>query len=356
MACLFNQTNTPIFTSNNFKSIAISKDGVVWAATNGQGIYYFDKGNWNKWSLYTANNYQDIKADQFGGVWVAQSGTNGVQALQGGVFHFPNKASFDGFTFYTTQSGLPSRFAKNIFVDITRTNGLFNNPKVWVAHMASTGTTNNSGAIALGLNSQPFTPFSKITAGVDVALDAGSCQAIGGNSMEVWVYANVNFGRSQILRYDAATHEQKMPAYDYLNVAQLTQSFSVRSIYFDNTGNKWIGMPFGAGLVVQNMDGSWSKMNNINLISASTSVNANAITGADDGKVFIGTTTGLLVYKGNGLSVSDAASYYKFTMIDGLPSNNIQGIDILTKASFGKKYHTLLLATDKGIIFWEPPY
>ena len=38
----YNMANTPTFTSNNFKAIAIGKDGHIWAGTQYGGLYKYD--------------------------------------------------------------------------------------------------------------------------------------------------------------------------------------------------------------------------------------------------------------------------------------------------------------------------
>src|SRR5204862_3684014 len=105
---------TPAFTTNIFKTIAVGKNGAVWAGTNAGGLYKYSYGEWAKWDAYTTVNYQDMKTDKDGGVWIAESGNN-AQAITGGMLYFPG-TSFDGYSFFgTTQNGMTTNNARSVF-------------------------------------------------------------------------------------------------------------------------------------------------------------------------------------------------------------------------------------------------
>ena len=63
--------------------------------------------------------------------------------------------------------------------------------------------------------------------------------------------------------------------------------------------------------------------------------------------MYIGTDSGLIVYKGG--PVLNDGSYKRYTKIHGLPDNNVRGICVDT---LRKK---ILIATANGIVFWNPP-
>jgi hypothetical protein len=337
---VFDMSNTPAFTTNFFKTIGLGKGGYIYAGTVNNGFYKCIDTNWTRLSVLTNNNINDIQTDNNGGIWIAQYGASGAQATNGGINYFPDSTS-DGFTYYGAILGAPTRNARGIFIDQTRTNG-GNRPRLWTAHMAHiTAGVSTTGAIGLGLNeASPF--FNKITNGVDISLQNGSIQSIGGNSEEVWAFASNNFGRSQILRYDAA-NGTFLGAYDYENITVpgITSNFSARAIYFDSYNNKWIGLLSG-GLVVKEGD-NWLNVNMAEILPAGTSIGTNGISGGSFGKVFIATSNGLLIYSGG--DKTNPASYKLITMEDGLPSNNV--LDVIER----REDETLIVATGSGIAF-----
>jgi hypothetical protein len=353
ISCIFNQANTPSFRTNNFRTIAVGKDGHIWAGTTQLGFYKYNGIKWEDMGVLSNHIIQDIKPDRDGGIWVAESGSNGATATGGGIYYFPN-SSVDGYKYYTpTQNNVPSRYTRSLFIDTTRFNGPQLLPSVWSAHLASTNVQ-TTGAVGHGLYSA-YPEFQKITAGVDISNGLGSCQAIGGNQNEIWVYANANFGKSQILRYDPSTGTQLLPPYDNTsNPSILSTGFIVRSIYFDKNNLKWIGLGgAGSGIIIVDGSNNWINPSLSTLFTPTTIININAITGDRNGNVFIGTTTGLIIYH-SGKAIDQAASYSKYTMKDGLPSNNIQGIAVDKNQVIKNHINTLLLATDNGIIFWDP--
>jgi ligand-binding sensor domain-containing protein len=215
---------------------------------------------------------------------------------------------------------------------------------VWTANLSDIliSGSGNSGAVGLGLNAtSPF--FAKITSGVDPAGGLGSVQCIGGNSNEIWAYAAVNYGRSQILRYNAGAQGliTTIGTYDNLNTPALTSNFSVRGIYFDPSDNRWIGMATG-GMVVK-VGSSWHTINYPNIFPAGTAVNINAVTGNKQGKVFIGTTNGLVIYNGIG-PVTDSKAFTRLTSLEGLPNTNVRSV------CYDEENKRLVLATFGGIM------
>lgn len=337
---VFNQANTPVFTTNFFKTAGIGKGGHIYAGTINNGLYKCVDSTWTKLGVLTNNNINDIQTDQFGGVWIAQYGNTGAQATTGGINYFPDSTS-NGFMYYGATVGAPTRNARGIFCDTTRTNG-DNRPRVWTAHMAHiTAGVSTTGAIGLGLNAaNPY--FNKITNGIDVSIQNGSIPCIGGNSEEVWAYASVNFGKSQILRYSSATGAL-LGAYDYENtsVTGMTSNFTARAIHFDAGGARWIGLISGGLLVWEN--GNWTNLNMPEILPAGTAISTNGIGSGKFGKVFIATSQGLVIY--NGGDKTNPASYKRITTAEGLPSNNV--LDAVERPAD----NLLIVTTDNGIVF-----
>lgn len=337
---VFNQANTAAFSTNYFRTVGVGKGGYIYAGTINNGLYKYIDSNWYNSGYLPNNNISDIQTDQFGGVWIAQYGYNGAQATTGGINYIPD-SSGTGFMYYGAILGNPTRNARGVFIDTTRVSG-GTRPRVWTANMAHiTAGVSTTGAIGLGLNeSSPF--FNKITNGVDISLQNGSIQCIGGNSLEVWAFASVNYGKSQILRYSSASGSF-LGAYDYTNtsVAGMTSNFSARAIHFDMNGNRWIGL-FSGGILVKEGD-NWLNVNMPEILPTATSISTNGISSGKLGKVFFATSQGLVIYYGG--DKLDPTSYKRITMVNGLPSNNV--LDVVERASDG----LLIVTTDSGIAF-----
>jgi hypothetical protein len=336
---VFNNTNTPVFGANNsFKAVGIGKGKNVYAGTANNGLYRYNGKVWEKMAILTDNFIQDIQTDKDNGVWIAQSGRTGAQALTGGVNWLPD-STLDGNEYISATRGLPTRYCRGIFIDTSRTNSNAGGPtpRVWTANMPDiTAGVSKTGAVGLGYFTDDFSKgFQIIKEGIDVA-NIASIQLIGGNSNEVWVYANANFGKNQILKYDAAT-TNLIGSYDLDGTIG-----TPRAIYFDSAGRKWVAGTSGSALVFTT--GNNNTVVNFNqLTGVSLSVNINAISGGRGGKVYIGTTQGLLIYDGKG-AVTNAASYKRITTTDGLPVNNV--LDVVEM-----KDGTVVMGTDAGIVF-----
>lgn len=346
---LFNTCNTPAFATNAFNTIGVGKDGAVWAGTSNLGLYKYSDSQWVKYGSYSNNLYLDIKADKTGGIWIAQGGYNGAQSITGGILHFPDSSFPATPNFYSLSSGLPSRYPRSLYVDTTRFY-TGSSPKIWSANFAqiTAGTSANGG---IGVGFSPTAPnFSTKRNGLDPASISGgtaSCVVLGGNATEIWTFVTNNFNRSQLLVYNAAvdTFLRAIDTTNELN-GKVSGNFTARSIYFDVRGNKWVGVN-GSGILVKGADNSWNKMSDAAIYPAGTLFNTNAIVGDTSGNVYIGTSNGLIVYR-NGKALDIPSSYKRYTTVEGLPSNNIRGlaVDTLRKR--------ILVATDNGIVFWNP--
>ncbi len=353
----FNTTNTPAFGGNNFKTVAVSRTGQIWAGSQYQGLVKYDPAtaSWSASPDLTNVFCADIKADRLEGVWIAQAGTSGLVGggsnIAGGANNYPG-TTFANMGFYsiTSGGGLTSRNARSVWLDKYH-NGPDGKQRVWVAQGTYiTSNTTTAGGISVGLNlSQNY--FTKVYQGLQVtpwvtAPNAGtpSCLAVAGNRNEVWVFAATNFGRSQLLRYRSeGAPGTFLGVYDYTNTAVLSSGFRANALYFDDQNRGWIGLSSG-GIIIKS--GSvWHTMNDASVIAPGAVVNPNAITSDQNGYVYIGTSAGLVVYRGGPLD--SASSYRKITTADGLPGNNINGIATDT---IGKR---MILAHDAGITFMK---
>ncbi|MCU0405150.1 MAG: hypothetical protein MUE99_11445, partial [Chitinophagaceae bacterium] len=369
--CQFNATfqhfhmgNTPAFTTNNFRCIAVGDSNTLFAGSQYGGLYKYDDSLnvWFKSSHLTNVFINDIKTDANGGIWIAQSGTQGSSGggsnIAGGINYFPEW--FDvGMTFYsvpgtTTGGGLPSRNVRSIYIDTVSVNSPETKlPRVWAA-MNTYITSGNTapGGIVVGLNpaANYFTSKRKGLQVVPFVLSNGTpqCDAVGGDDKEVWISVRTNFGNSHILRYHPSGSENSyLGSYTAANTPALNNFFRINAIHFDKDGRRWLGLNAG-GLVVHHLD-QWYKIDTNAIVPTGAMVNNNAITHDEYGYVYIGTSNGLVVFNGGG-QVNDPANYRRFTTDDGLLSNNITGV------AYDYKNGRVLLTSPAGITFMTVQY
>ena len=350
--------NSLEFTTNNFKGIAVGKGNLIWAGSQYGGLYFYvDSLNlWRKSTKLTNVSINDIKADADSGIWIAQSGQqaqSGNSAIAGGLNYFHTNSDIS-MEFYsvagtTTLAHLVSRNARALYIDQSRSAVRGDLPRPWVA-MSTYLTSFNTrrGGVAVGINRYlPY--FTDIKDGLNTASNSTViAESIGGNHNEVWVGTRQNgTPTSKIVRY--RPDGSHLGYYTNLDAfTMLPAGFTAQAIYFDQFGNRWIGLRQG-GLRVRKPDTTWVKMDAISFFTASTQVNLNAITEDEYGNVYIGTTDGLLEYespKYNSLSSPDyTPSYKRYTTADGLPGNNVTGL------SYDKHRGRLLITTDAGVSF-----
>jgi cob(I)alamin adenosyltransferase len=331
----------------------------IWAGSQYGGLYYFLGDIWLKSDKLTNVSINDIKADPDSGIWIAQSGTQGTSGgasnIAGGVNYLSAGFSDIGMDFYsvqgtTTLGFLLSRNARSLYIDqnYTQKKGLL--PRVWVAQGAYiTSSETKRGGLSIGLNQ--YSPYFTTYSGgyATSSSDAPISEAVGGNGEEVWIAARNNNvsgnGVTQLLRYNPTG--AYIGAYTSANVPVLPAGFRAQAIYFDKSGNRWVGLQSG-GLAIKTAK-EWKSMNNASLLPAGTQINFNAITSDEYDNVYIGTSNGLLQYKSKDYypasSPENPDSYIRYTTADTLPSNNITGL------AYDKHRGKLIIASDAGVTF-----
>lgn len=350
----FNQASNPQLGGNNFKTVGVGKNGHIWAGSQYHGLVKYNPVDctWLAASTLTNVFISDIKSDQNGNMWISNAGLQfpqgGGSNIAGGISLYPgDNITQTSFYTITNPGGLTSRNARSVWVDKHHAVGA--TPIVWVAqgtYLSSNVT--QAGGFSVGLNPSSLF-FTKGYIGLQVTpyvttanARTPSCLAVGGHLDEVWVFAQANFNTNQILRYraDSGPHAF-LGAYDYTNTSVLTNGFRANAIYFDDLQRGWIGLQDG-GIIIKS--GSvWKKMNASSIFPAGTVVNPNAITSDQRGNVYIGTSNGLVIYRGG--AVDSASSYRRVTTVDGLPTNNINGI---AEDTFRNR---IILAHSSGISF-----
>ncbi|MEO7310346.1 MAG: M4 family metallopeptidase [Chitinophagaceae bacterium] len=352
--CIYDMSNTPAFITNNFISIGVGAFGNIWAGTINNGLYRYNDTTWSKRSEIPKVRINDIKADKAGGIWIAQSGTVGTAAIAGGVNYIPNP--YTGVTnFYTvsTQTQVPSRNARCIYVDTNRVND-GSNPAVWVATQSYLLNGNSeSGMLGQGLYSN-YKQFHPVSDSLNINSNTVSVTTVGGYAAQVWGFTPSNYGSSQLLSYNATTNAF-IRSYDHNSVPQLPASFVGRAIFFDAMHRAWVGLASG-GVMVFDEHQVWHNIHFPSLFplvaGIPAAVNPNAITGDPYGDVYIGTTAGLVFFDhgiGQSSRIDSVDYYHLYNNTNGIPSSNISAI------AYDTGRFKLLIATDQGIVFWEPP-
>ena len=349
---VYDMSNTPVFATNNFTSISSSKNGYVWAGTSYGGLYMYNGSTWSRRAELPNVRINHIRADTMGGIWIAQSGTqaNASQALAGGINYFPSPTAPMLFFTNSTTAQVPGRNARAVYIDTFRNND-GSNPRVWGAfasYIRTADLVSQSGMLGSGYYTA-YKQFVPISDSINVASGTTGCQTVGGNKTGVWTFVQANFGKNQLLQYDAVTAECKA-TFDATKTPGIPANFVVRSIYFDARGRGWFGLANG-GVLVRDEYNGWTQINFPGVFPPGTACSFNAITGDQYGDVYIGTTSGLVHFNqglGEYYHINDINSYKLFGKANGLPSNNINAVE------YDNRRYKLLVATDAGIVFWEP--
>ncbi len=351
---VWSMSNVPVFTTDSFNSIALGKGNYVWAGTASNGLYVFNRTTWFKkptWHIH------DIKADKNGGIWVAQSGLvpEGGFNLYGGVDYFADSATGAAqtavySTSYYNENNAPTNNVRSLFIDSTRVYG-GSNPRIWIATGVTSASQLNGTTIngRLGEGLYADTPFMRqVATGINVTSNTPlGCNVIGGNKDKVWTFVAGNYGKNQILSYNAAT-KAFLTAYDNSTVPLIPVNINVQAIYTDMYKRTWFGLA-GNAVLVYDEHQQWHYLNFPAIFSGH--VNANAITGSKYGDVYIGTSTGIVFFDhgiGEIARIDNPLFYKLYTTANGLPSNNVTGI------AYDAKRFKVWVATSNGIVKWDP--
>ncbi len=350
-----------------FTCIAVDSNNVIWAGTNGLGIYRI-KNEVPEAIIITSNNFnrvniKGIAADKDKGVWVAHEGYGsasygGIDFLDAGI---PSIRQHYGAVSLISAAikGFPSRRVQGIAID--------KSGKVWSAHSYHDLTViggNPSYLVnpgGMGFKTPAMSVFDTIPAGLDpypaytrntpITQSAGTrvCPSVAVDTVhnEVWLGgASYNalpvFQGSRISRFNLSG--AFLGTIDETNSPlPLGSNGNARTIaiHFDRRGSAWIGFNLGRGLAVKNDLLGWTYIGLPSLVPAGTNINQHAIASNAKGEVFIGTTAGLLKYIGG--PYSSPNSYVLYTAaLNRLPSNNVTGVTI-------DRSGVIWVATDAGI-------
>lgn len=340
-------------------------------------------------------NMQSIATDKNSHVWVGHNGTGGSTAPGGGVDEVSEESRFvrpKHFTPYSRvtklqNGGIPSLDSKAVTVDKNGTvwtaNGyhdltvagviapyidIWGNiyPGIPGQYILTCGGIAYKRANAFVFDSinapAAGIPYGAYTINTPISKSAGTrqCVSIAAGPTEVW--AGVGFYESadagligtKILRFNLdgsykGFFDNSSPSPGASTLPQsLATTTRAATMFFQSNGTGWVGFNQGRGFAVYKGN-TWSYVNALNdkgtaskLLPAGFLFAANSpgLIAGKGSKVFLGTTSGLLMYKGKGDYLQDS-SYVLYTTAQGLPSNNIKGV--------ATDNESVWIATDKGI-------
>ncbi len=260
---------------------------ILFVCINGDGLYCFrnEKGHYKlisvvKTELHCVDfNFSSVAGTQTNEVWVGTIG-EGLRRISFGPAFFP--AHTDQFR---QADGLPDDNIKSLLVD-------FEN-NLWI------------GTFGRGLVEVPFSVFRFHTVGNGLLKPEVNC-IVKDQSGIFWIGNDNGLTR---FRKDGS---EKSRFYDEKNGFV---NAKVNCIAADSKGMIWIGTN-GSGIF--RLDPVTEKFENISKQFHLTSMIVNTITVPRDGRVMMGTTDGLYIYK----AAENSFAYY--TTMEGLLHNNIQ--------------------------------
>jgi hypothetical protein len=393
-----------VASGTNYSSIAYDGEGNLWVGTTNAGLYkgIATKNGFDSISLFSSNsnfntfNIKSIEAPTINGrtsVWVSTNGRGGGTAATGGVYEFAttsttepryymaerNKSVAKGMGLAPMKNdGLPSRHSMDIAIDkygsvwsahsyhdFTMADG-FNSKYIVTPGGLGRKPANKGIFDNLSEGSMPY-PAYTVNPPVNKSAQTRRCLSVAAGNDQVWMgYAAYEIDGGGDFYAGIAKFDLGGNLVGFLNGENtpelpFTNSFSspmAYSIHFQKNGDPWIAFNRNEGFAVRKnfiySTAEWIHVNELLHYNKQTSqheqsakipapISFNLMPGliASAGKrVFLGTTSGLLVYDGKG-DIRQDSSYTLITITDGLSSNNIQGV------TTGGGY--VYVTTDQGV-------
>jgi len=404
-------------SGTNFTAITVDgHNRKIWAGTSQSGVFSIDTTGVSNGTDFIIFNGSDpvsgpsldniriksMAADKLGNVWIGHEGINfgatqgGMERINSGlgIKHYYSDSNFIGFGFHANH-GLGTRRLRCVTVD--------KNDKVWVAQkyhdLLVTGPPTTNYYLTPGVfsykssNSVNFTtiggwwntsgngvapqpaelPYPAFTfnPAADETAQSRSMYSVSTDDNEVWIGMFGYIPKEdegayiphRILRYDLqgnyiASGTAPYGGFSFADM-QIPAGGVVNGICANNEKGTWVTTSFtGKGFAVYK-NGTWQYMNPTNfsqVIPSSTKFNDNAIWKDKIGRVFMGTTNGLIIYNGYG-PVDNPDSYKLYTNYE-FGSNNPRNVYDVTMLSNNvtagsadpNNSHRSWIATDTGIM------
>ncbi|MBF02139.1 MAG: hypothetical protein CMP76_02465 [Flavobacterium sp.] len=353
-------------TGQAFTSITSDANKNIWAGTTSQGLFFMDQTQqtptFSVQALGTtpaigSTRMTSMAKDQSGNIWIAHEGIN-TTGGQGGiekinvntlaVQHFGPGINARGFTVYSEGEGLPTRRVQQIVVDPYN--------KVWAAHRYHDVTSSPDYIVTPGSicsrmadASGPFENYStwndwqnRTTTGimlerlpypaytynppVSVSPDSRTVNAISVDSSFIYIsvygYNDSNgvfnssgnvvpttYLKPRIIKYTNEAVPQYVREYTTQDARFVSQNGIFNGVYANDKG-VWVTTPIAGNGFSVLKNGVWKNITDSSILPPGTSFNRAAIWGDSDGRVYLGTNKGLIVYDG----VSDVFSHNAYTL------------------------------------------
>ncbi|MEO6455639.1 MAG: hypothetical protein ABIN97_16280 [Ginsengibacter sp.] len=384
----------------SFSCITVDSNYNIWAGTNKLGLYLLNKKNNPDAAQFTIAStgnlstygIQALAADQYSNVWVGHNGFGGSTSSGGGIEqinmnnasvikHYLPDRNAECFSFFA-RDGIATLSSASLSVD--------KNGTVWSAHKYHDLTVSGTPPEIIGgviVPGQPahyiITPgslsykfavqtgfFSKGTwedyrlgvgtselpypqytcdAPISATPQSRNCYSVASGKNEVWLSVAPYIAKggqsipARIVKYNLDGSYSGI-SYDFAAMG-IPPGGIVNGLYVAPNGDVWVTLSAAKGFAVKRK-GNWTYVNTGSLsciFPAGTGMNANAIWGNKLGQVFIGTTKGLIVYRGTG-TVTSPNSYTLYTVAThGLISDQIL-------SGVSEKDSIQWITTDKGIM------
>lgn len=397
----YKKENTPSFTTNHFRTILADKFGNIYAGAQEGGLYFYNGAVWVKSDFHAQNTYkdliefpyheddtEDVKTSQ---IFAASIGHENLFAYAGGVdkifsffdhgqksiFHaqehyFGSYWYFTGGRVVDTMGGLRSRYSNSLTIgsddklyvaqgQILRYDTVYVLapppiyfkvgdliPKSIEGGVFEYDLLKKNKRDNLSLRDHFYETKMPLQLN-DVRVDAAGWR----NEEEVWFAVDRSCFEGvctdpYIVRYSTkGTYKVDLITEAISPIPFSTKNYlTIRTIFTDSEGRTFVGMSDGIGFAVMDKFNQWSMVHPGNSkLPIGAGINFNAITEIN-GKVWIGTTKGLLVFDGTG-SLTNCNSYTLYTTENGLPSNNV------TDVAFDNVNGNIWLTTDNGVCSFE---
>jgi pimeloyl-ACP methyl ester carboxylesterase len=375
---VFTQAQITTYNSGQaFTCITVDAFGRIWAGTNKAGIYVLDVNEKRKATAFTKKSFgsldnygiQTLAAGKYTSLWVGHNGLGSSASAGGGideistktmsyVKHYSSDRNAECFSFLA-RDGLASSNSICLSVDNAGT--------VWSAQRYHDLTSGGQYILTPGslsfkpLSSKNFLskgtyedyrknndplelPYPAYTCNPPVTQtpQARNCYAVAAGKDAVWlsvgpyVAKNGSVFPARLLKYDLKGF--------YTNTSFNLVSSGIGgggifwSICVTPKGNVWVTTSLGKIAFYNGV--RWQVVTLPSTFPSSISPNQNAIASDDQGRIYIGTNKGLIVY--NGGSLLQDNSFKLYSGAEGLSSTNIRGIAV-------EKDGAVWMATDNGI-------
>ncbi|PQL93040.1 DUF7379 domain-containing protein, partial [Apibacter adventoris] len=380
-----------------FTSVTVDKNNNVWVGTKYKGLYFMDQSKKDTiFSKITINKNLDqswirsLAADTLGNLWVGQSGIQssfgffqlgGVNRIN--INNISDQRHFkpDQDTYklpFLENDGLGTRNTLQVIVDpynIVRVSqgfhhilysGMGSKYIITPGSFASISASDTNGKfIPVGTyhrqDSGISFPDNTYNPPINKKEGTRNIYSISADSLAVWIAVeSFEFENklipSKIMKYG---FDNKLIA--SATIDQLTLSGQLTSVYSDGKV-VWIGSNSNEGkYAMYIMSTDELKLNNdSNIIFPKSKVNPAGIWGDKYGRVFIGTTDGMIVYNGVGdlFNYNSYKHYVNLSLYQGKLPNNSQCLvdiplisnNIKTGVVDGKDPNYVWLVTDKGVV------